>query len=124
MRINETMIKLGAIGILRELGYANADADRISPDNSHPERLTYAEPVLHCRLEVAVARIIPDIPEEARGAAIRQVLRAETASLFEENRRFHRLMVDGVDVEYRAEDGTIRGDKVWLVDYADPIANN
>lgn len=124
MSINEDLVERAAIGILESLGYTYADADQISPDGAHPERATYAEPVLHRKLEAAVARINPDIPEEARGAAIRQVLRAETPSLVEENRRIHRLMVDGVDVEYRAEDGTIRGDKVWLVDYADPTAND
>jgi type I restriction enzyme R subunit len=122
--INEDLVERAAIGILTSLGYAFAEADRISPDGSHPERGSYAEPVLLRRLEAAVARTNPDIPEEARGAAIRQVLRADTPSVVEENRRLHRLMVDGVDVEFRAEDGTIRGDKVWLVDYAHPTTND
>jgi type I restriction enzyme R subunit len=38
------------------------------------------------------------------------------------NRAFHKMLVDGVDVEYRA-DGRIVGDKVWLVDFEN-IQNN
>jgi type I restriction enzyme R subunit len=40
----------------------------------------------------------------------------ERPSLIEENRRLHRAMVEGVPVEYRADDGTIRGDAVRLID--------
>lgn len=47
------------------------------------------------------------------------MIAAELPSLIEENRRLHRLMVEGVPVEYRAEDGTIRGDAVRLIDRAD-----
>ncbi|MFC3119995.1 type I restriction endonuclease, partial [Jhaorihella thermophila] len=56
--------------------------------------------------------------------AIKQVLGSESASLVEENRRLHRLIVEGVDVEFHAEDGAIRGDKVRLIDFDDPDAND
>jgi type I restriction enzyme, R subunit len=51
-------------------------------------------------------------------------LRSESASLIENNRRFHRLLTQGVDVEYRRPDGSIAGDKVWLVDFADQSRND
>ena len=50
---------------------------------------------------------------------MRTLLGVERPSLIEENRRLHRAMVEGVPVEYRAEDGTIRGDAVRLVDPED-----
>lgn len=42
----------------------------------------------------------------------------------EENRRLHKLMVEGVDVEFYSDDGTIRGDKVRLIDFDDLAAND
>ncbi|WP_119838430.1 type I restriction endonuclease subunit R [Pseudooceanicola algae] len=42
----------------------------------------------------------------------------------EENRRIHALLVNGVDVEFKADDGTIRGDKVWLIDFEDFQSND
>ena len=43
----------------------------------------------------------------------------ERPSLIEENHRLHRAMVEGMPVEYRAEDGTIRGDAVRPIDPED-----
>src|SRR5690606_16020694 len=56
--------------------------------------------------------------------ALRKVLSVEKPSLIEENRRLHRLMVEGVDVEFYSEDGTIRGDKVRLIDFEELAAND
>jgi len=36
---------------------------------------------------------------------------------------FHRLLVEGVDVEFRNKAGEIVHDKVWLIDFANPEAN-
>jgi type I restriction enzyme, R subunit len=41
-----------------------------------------------------------------------------------QNRRIHRLITDGVDVEYRADNGRIQGAKVWLVDFDNVAAND
>lgn len=73
---------------------------------------------------MVVERINPDVPEAARSEAIRQVLVAESANLIEENRRIHNLITNGVDVEYRTDDGRIRGSKVWLVDFDNVTAND
>lgn len=50
---------------------------------------------------------------------MRKLLAVERPSLIEENRQLHRAMVQGVPVEYRAADGSIRGDAVRLVDPED-----
>ncbi len=80
--------------------------------------------VLVKRLVAAIEKLNPAIPAEARGDALRKVLATERPSLVEENRRLHKLMVEGVDVEFYAEDGTIRGDKVRLIDFDDLAAND
>ena len=76
------------------------------------------------RLHESLARLNPGIPKPALEDALRKVTRTETPSLVENNRRFHRLLTDGVDVEYRRADGSIAGDKVWLFDFARPERND
>jgi len=55
---------------------------------------------------------------------LRKVLRFDTTSLLGNNRAFHRLLRDGVPVEYRRPDGSIAGDRVQLLNFADPAAND
>lgn len=114
---SESIVENAAIAILKELGYVYLGADIIAPDGEAPAREAYADVLLEKRLAHALARINPGVPVEARENAIRQIRTAETGSLVEENRRIHRLLTDGVDVEYKLTDGTIKGDKVWLLDF-------
>nr|WP_261793181.1 type I restriction endonuclease subunit R [Pseudoxanthomonas taiwanensis] len=64
------------------------------------------------------------MPPEARQDAIRRVTQSELPALLEENRRIHRLLSEGVDVEYYAEDGTLTAGKVVLVDFEHPENND
>ena len=74
------------------------------------------------RLRAAIARLNPTIPPEAREEALRKVLRPEAPGLTRINRRFHRLLRDGVVVEHKRKDGSIAGDPVRLVDFSNPDA--
>jgi len=104
---------------LERLGYACLNDAVSGPDGLNPEREAYSDTILVARLRDAMARLNPQIPEDAREDALRRVVAQDRPSLIEENRRLHRFMVEGVPVEYRAEDGTIRGDAVRLVDPSD-----
>jgi len=76
------------------------------------------------RLREAIRRLNPAIPEEAREEALRKVLRVATTSLVQTNRAIQRMLRDSVDVEYARPDGSIKGDKARLVDFADVRAND
>ncbi|KFL28880.1 DEAD/DEAH box helicase [Devosia sp. 17-2-E-8] len=120
---NESVVEDAAIGIFEALGYTYVPAAQIAPDGSAPEREAYSDTILSQRLVAAVERLNPTVPAEAREAAIKQLFITETPALIEENRRIHRLLTEGVDVEFAVGDGEIRGDKVWLIDF-DRIENN
>ena len=122
--INEDLVEQAALNILQEQELPYLGADVISPDGTAPERASYGEVLLMGRLEEAVARLNPSIPEDARRDALRRIAVADAQNLTAENRRIHSLLVNGVDVEFKADDGSIRGDKVWLVDFEDPQAND
>ena len=122
--LSEAAVEQVVLDQLAALGYAVANDADIGPDGKAPEREAYADVVLVKRLVAAIEKLNPAIPLEARGDALRKLLATEKPSLVEENRRLHKLMVEGVDVEFYGEDGTIRGDKVRLIDFVDIGAND
>ena len=124
MKLNEDQLEQTALEWLGEMGWEPAFGPDISPDGAAPERDRYDAVVLEGRLRTAMKRINPTIPAEAIDDAVRQILRSESPNLIENNRRFHRMLTDGVDVEYRAADGSITHRKVWLFDLADPAGND
>jgi type I restriction enzyme R subunit len=121
--ITESVVEEATLSWLDELGYALLFGPDIAPGELFAERESYGEVILVNRLRSALTKINPDIPEEAREEAIRKVMRAEHPSLIENNRRFHRYLVDGVPVEYRG-DGRIINDQAWLIDFSAPDNND
>lgn len=122
--LSEAAVEKVVLDDLMTLGYSISSDAKIGPDGKVPEREAYSDVVLAKRLVAAIEKLNPAIPAEARGDALRKVLATERPSLVEENRRLHKLMVEGVDVEFYADDGTIRGDKVRLIDFGDLTAND
>jgi type I restriction enzyme R subunit len=123
MSITENIVEDAALAIFADLGYTYAGAGQIAPDGTAPERAAYSDVILIDRLSATVERLNPHVPAEARAEAIKQLFISETPSLVEENRRIHRLLTEGVDVEFAIGDGDIKGDKVWLIDF-DDVDNN
>jgi type I restriction enzyme, R subunit len=122
--LSESAIEQTVLEQFAKLGYAVSSDAEIGPDGKSPEREAYADVVLAKRLTAAIERLNPAIPAEARGDALRKVFATERPALVEENRRLHKLIVEGVDVEFYTDDGTIRGDKVRLIDFDDFAAND
>ena len=124
MSLNESIVEEAALEWFGELGYAVGHGPRIAPGEVAAERETFGDVVLAGRLRAAMARLNPGIPEEAREEALRKVLRVGTPSLTQTNRAFHRMLRDGVPVEYPRPDGSIAGDHVRLVDFIFPEGND
>jgi type I restriction enzyme R subunit len=122
--IAESHVEAAAIEWLERLGYIVKNASEIAPDTHMPERFTYGDVVLADRLKQAITRLNPSLPSEAHADAVRRVLQSENPLLIEENRRLHKAMVEGVDVEFYGEDGVIRGEQVRLIDFDDVEAND
>ncbi|WP_174278299.1 type I restriction endonuclease subunit R [Sphingomonas bacterium] len=119
-KLTESVVEEAALAWLAEQGWQVAYGVDASPDGRAPERAAYGDVILPARLAAAVYRLNPSIPADARADAVRRVMAVEMPSLVEENRRLHRLIVEGVPIEYRDADGTIRGDRVRLVDFDTP----
>ena len=122
--LSEADVEQALLAQFQTLGYCIEHEADIGPDGKRPERASHGEVVLQKRFEKAVARLNPALPQEARDGAVRQVLQSGLPSLLEENRRLHKLLTEGVDVEYDASDGTLTAGKVWLIDFDRPENND
>jgi type I restriction enzyme R subunit len=122
--MSEEAVEKAALAQFRKLGWSVFHGNEIAPGEPNAERDAYTEVVLKRRLQRAVRKLNPDLPEDARDEAIRRVLHPESPSLVENNRRFHRMLVEGVAVEVRREDGTLSGEQVRLVDFEEPANND
>src|ERR1700730_13066896 len=118
--LTETVVEAAALSGFTGLGYAVAHAPQLSPGEIAAERSSFADVVLVARLREAIARLNPAIPSDAREEALRKVLRHDAPSLVGNNRAFHRILRDGVPVEYRRDDGSIAGDHARLIDFDNP----
>jgi len=122
--MTESVVEQAVLRWLGDLGYAVAAGPDIAPEGANPERASFADVILVGRLRAALVKINPAIPADAIDEAVRKVTHADTPSLIENNRRLHRLMTEGVDVEYSRPDGSVAGDKVWLIDFTHPEDND
>ena len=124
MSLNESIVEDAALEWFSERGYAVGHGPHLAPGEPAAERDSFGEVVLAGRLREAIRRLNPAIPEDAREEALRKVLRVGTPSLTQTNRAFHRMLRDGVPVEYPRPDGSIAGDHVRFVDFDDARAND
>ncbi len=122
-KITESEIESFAINLLEKQGYRYIYGPSIAPDSDTPERAFFEEVFLTDRLRNAVSRINPAVPADAREDAIMQIQRLATADLIANNEAFHRLLTEGVRVNYQ-KDGQVRGDLVWLINFRQPENND
>jgi type I restriction enzyme R subunit len=129
--LSEAQLETALLEQLAALGFGCASDDLIGPDGRQPERSAYDEVVLKARLTAAVARLNPALPAEAQADAIRRLTQSELPNLLEQNRRIHRLLTEGADVEYYGDDlsagqagGTLTAGKVRLIDFERPANND
>jgi len=79
--------------------------------------------ILKHRLCSALKRINPKITSDITNTVISQVTFQENSNLLENNLHFHKLLTQGIDVEYQVNDKIIQ-DKVWLIDADNLLLND
>ena len=122
--ITESIVEEAALEWLAGLGWQTAHGPDIAPDTANAERNTYDEVILERCLRDALGELNPDLPETALEDAFRKLVRPEGPTLEARNRAFHRMLVDGVTVEYRTADGDIRGAQARVIGFDHPANND
>jgi type I restriction enzyme R subunit len=123
---SESVVEDAALAWLEALGYTVLHGPDIAVGEPGAERSdpNYCDTVLERRLRKALVRLNPDLPPEALEDAYRKLTRVDVPSLVERNRAVHRMLVDGVTVEYRCKDGSIAGAQARVIDFDVPENNS
>ena len=124
MTIAEADVEQAALEWLSGLGWQVLHGPDIAPDMPNSERVDYSQVVLDRRLRDALAELNPSLPLPALDDACRMLTRPEGSTLEARNRSFHRMLVNGVNVEYRDQNGRVRGDQVRVIDFERPDRND
>ncbi len=135
-KLTESVVEEAALDWLKGLGYEVLSGLQIAPGETAAERADYKQVFLFDRLQTKLEDLNPKIPLEGLQEALRKLRLFNHPTLIENNRAFHRLLVEGVDVEFRRNlphpgplpkgegiHSEIVHDKVWLIDFANPEAN-
>ncbi len=119
----ESAVEEALIEFFKELGYSYLPAKEFDPEGVAPERTDFREVVLNGRLSSALSRLNPGLPAYAREEAAAKLVRAESPSLVQNNKVFHKQLVDGVPVEFQ-KDGRIVHENAKVVDFEHPENND
>jgi type I restriction enzyme R subunit len=102
--------------------YEYAYGPDISHDGDTPELNDYQQVILTGRLISSLQKINPHIPLETLEEAALAVTKPESLVLIHNNRAFHKLLLEGVSVEYTVGDEK-KTDHVQLIDFQN-VENN
>ena len=123
---SESVVEDAALAWLEALGYQVLHGPDIAVGELASERsdTNCRDVILERRLREAIFRLNPELPAEALDDAWRKLTRVDVPSLIERNRAVHRMLVDGITVEYRRKDGSIAGAQAPVVDFDAPENND
>ena len=122
--ITEHDVEQVALDWLSDIGWQRLNGNEIAPESPGAERDDFGDVVLEGRLRDAIERLNPGLPYEALDDAYRKLMSPHGTALEVKNESFHRMLVDGVNVEYRDDDGRIRGGLVKVIDFEGVGAND
>lgn len=120
--ITEDQLEQLTLDWLKSIGYDYVCGYDIAPDGENPERADYRQIVLFDRLLTQLQKINPHIPVSVLETVSHQIAKPETPILIKGNKAFHRLLLEGVKVNYK-ENGKDKTDFVALVDFSN-VTNN
>ena len=123
---SETIVEDVALEWLQGMGYSIQNGPLLAVGEMFAERTdpNFRDTILTGRLKEALERLNPGLPSEAIEDAFRKLTRLDAPTLIERNRDFHRLLVNGVTVEYRDKEGKIAGAQAWALDFDDSDNND
>ena len=122
--LTEADVEQAALEWLSGLGWQVLHGPDIAPETPDAERDDYRQVVLEHRLRGALTELNPSLPMSALDDACRRLTHPEGSTLEARNRAFHRMLVNGVEVEYRDTDGRVRGDQVRVIDFENTDNND
>src|SRR5215468_1729371 len=123
---SESVIEQACLAWLEAQHYTVLHGPAVGPGELAAERndQNYRDVILGRRLRQSLANLNPKLPPEALEDAFRKLTGVQASSLIERNRAVYNMLVNGVTVEYRRDDGSVAGAQAQVIDFTDPDAND
>lgn len=120
------LVETPGLDLLEEMGWTcvNLMEETPGPVNA-TGRQSFRELVLPARLRASLRKLNPTLPDEALQQA-ELALTADRSAMLPvvANRDVYRLLRDGAAVEVRQPDGSLKPERVALIDWINPAAND
>ncbi len=119
----ENDLEQAALEWFQDLGYQTQYGPDISPGGSFSERESFGDVVLYDRLHSTLKRINKQYSNDTISELVKKITRQQSLSIVQNNIAFQKLLTDGIDVEVKQKDGSIKTEKAYIFDARD-IENN
>lgn len=120
--VTEDTLEQQALTWFEEIGYQKVCGYDIAPGESLEERKDFSDVILVGRLRSKLMELNPKVPESGIDEAIRKILLSEITNPILQNKACHKILTDGVDVEYQTKDGS-KANNVRVIDFENPLNN-
>ena len=122
--LTESVVEDAALDWFRGLDYRVVAGPELPVGGPGGWRESHADAVFPETLRDSLAKLNPDLPDEALDTAARTLLRPQGSTLETRNRAAHRMIVEGVAVAHRDGTGETRYAQAKVVDFDDADAND
>lgn len=122
--ITEDQLENLALQWFQDTGWIYANGTDLAPEGAAPERVDFRAVVLNRRLVAAIQKLNPKLPFSAVEEVAHVVMTPTETSLARKNRAFHRLLMEGVRVEFTNSKGDKEVDHAQLIDFQNPANND
>lgn len=122
-KYNESDLEIATLEWLEALGYDIIEGPTISPNGGSPERSSFQDIVLVDRLRSTLQKINPTLSLITIEEAIQKIIANASPNLILNNRQFHQLATDGIEIQVQGTDGYNPTVSVRVFDFED-ISNN
>src|SRR5438552_848554 len=103
--ITEGQLEQLTIQWFQDTGWTYKGGVDLAPEEATPERTEFRTVVLKARLAAAVKQLNTKLPPTAVEEVVHVATTPRETSLARNNRAFHRLLMDGVKVEFTNAEG-------------------
>jgi type I restriction enzyme R subunit len=119
----DALVERPALDWLTQAGWTHLHGRELDAGCPGAERKLWSDVVLPDRLRAAVAHLNPELPADAVQRVCELAMTGTSPVLIEDHRGFHELLIGGVPITYRDDDGVEQHRRAKLVDFENPSAN-
>ncbi len=123
-KYNESELEIAAFEWLEELDYEIVEGPDIAPDGDYVERESFHDVVLVDRLRDALQKVNPTVDKKVIEEAIQRIIANASPNLILNNKQFHKLVTDGIEIQTQGTGGYNPTVSVYIFDFDNPKNND